>query len=256
MLNLQFLPEFPFSTSRQCWNWQPWFDCSRVLTFANKYGYVLCLLRPIIFALGNKQQNSPTTIVLAHATSTENTVEGGSGSLSTAAKRRFHYIETPAKRVKELIALIEQTPFHEVQGIHASCFQALTELRCAPYGADQFFRFPFPSSMRYQYGSFHLEARIPERGISGEIMMTKHHPSRWRKPQDRITRRYDLNQMLDILLAFDQSVVECSMRLYNVPRRDRVTMREQNRRLHHALRECLPRLLEPKPTFLPKAVRA
>jgi hypothetical protein len=81
-------------------------------------------------------------------------------------------------------------------------------------------------------------------------------PSRWRKPQDRMTRRYDLNQVLDILLAFDQSVVECSMRLYNVPRRDRVAMREQNRRLHHALRECLPRLLEPKPTFLPKAVRA
>ena len=76
--------------------------------------------------------------------------------------------------------------------------------------------------------------------------MKKQNPSlRRRKPHNQIMRREDLNTMLDILLAFDRSVVEFSMRLYNIPRRDRVAMREQNRCLHHALRERLPRLLKP-----------
>jgi hypothetical protein len=83
--------------------------------------------------------------------------------------------------------------------------------------------------------------------------MTKQDPSRGRKPHGQIMRRDDLNKMLDILLAVDRSVVESSMRLYKVPRRDRVAMRAQIRRLHHALRECLPRLLERNPMFLPKA---
>ncbi len=51
--------------------------------------------------------------------------------------------------------------------------------------------------------------------------------------------------MLDTVLAFDRSLVEFSMGLYNVPRRHRAAMREQNRRLHHALRKRLPRLLAP-----------
>jgi hypothetical protein len=75
--------------------------------------------------------------------------------------------------------------------------------------------------------------------------MTKQSRSRRRKPYNHIMRRDDLNTMLDILLAFDRSVVEFSMHLYNVPRRDRVALREQNRRVHHALRERLPRLLGP-----------
>jgi hypothetical protein len=73
--------------------------------------------------------------------------------------------------------------------------------------------------------------------------MTKQNRSRRRKPHNHIMRRDDLNAMLDILLAFDRSVVEFSMHLYNVPRHDRVTLREQNRRVHLALRERLPRLL-------------
>jgi hypothetical protein len=74
--------------------------------------------------------------------------------------------------------------------------------------------------------------------------MTRQNTSKWRKPHDQIMRRDDLNKMLDILFAFDRSMVELSMRVYNIPRRDRVAMREQNRRLHHALRDRLPRLLE------------
>jgi hypothetical protein len=56
--------------------------------------------------------------------------------------------------------------------------------------------------------------------------------------------------MLDILSAFDRGLVEFSMGVYNIPRRDRVAMRRQNRRLHRALRECLPRLLKPSPSLL------
>jgi hypothetical protein len=80
--------------------------------------------------------------------------------------------------------------------------------------------------------------------------MTKQNRSRRSKPDNHIMRRDDLNMMLDILLALDRSVVEFSMHLYNVPRRDRVAMREQNRRVHHALRECLPQLLGPSQSSL------
>jgi len=74
--------------------------------------------------------------------------------------------------------------------------------------------------------------------------MTKQDTSRWRQPHHQIGRKDDLIKMLDILLALDRSVVEFSMRLYNVPLHDRVAMREQHLRLHRALREGLPRLLE------------
>jgi hypothetical protein len=55
----------------------------------------------------------------------------------------------------------------------------------------------------------------------------------------RRTDEGDLNRMVDILLAFDRVVVEFSMNLYNVRPRERVAIREQNRRLHHAFRERL-----------------
>jgi hypothetical protein len=45
--------------------------------------------------------------------------------------------------------------------------------------------------------------------------------------------------MLDTLLACDWAVVEFSMGLYNVPRGEQAAIREQNRRLHGALRENL-----------------
>jgi hypothetical protein len=57
--------------------------------------------------------------------------------------------------------------------------------------------------------------------------------------------RRDPQEMMDALLALDRMLVEVSMRLYNVPRRDRFTLRKHNRRLHAAVRQQLPRLLMP-----------
>jgi hypothetical protein len=54
----------------------------------------------------------------------------------------------------------------------------------------------------------------------------------------------DPTQMLDVLLALDRMVVEVSMHLYNVERRDRTRIRGNNRRLHAAVRKHLPRLLK------------
>lgn len=56
-------------------------------------------------------------------------------------------------------------------------------------------------------------------------------------------REYDSRKTLDLLLALDRVVVETSMRAYKISRRDRLIMREQNRRLHDAVRNHLPRIL-------------
>ena len=68
---------------------------------------------------------------------------------------------------------------------------------------------------------------------------------KWQECPDRVIQQRDLNKVLEILLALDQMVVERSMRLYNIRGRDRFIIREQNRRLHDAVRERLPRLVEP-----------
>ncbi len=75
--------------------------------------------------------------------------------------------------------------------------------------------------------------------------MTKRRTPRRSRTNNAVPRMGDLKQMLEVLFAFDRSVLEFSMSLYDVPRSDQVIMREQNRRLHHALRERLPRILEP-----------
>lgn len=54
----------------------------------------------------------------------------------------------------------------------------------------------------------------------------------------------DPSQMLDVLFALDRMVVEVSMHLYNVERRDRAKIRGSNRRLHAVVRKQLPRLLK------------
>jgi hypothetical protein len=51
-------------------------------------------------------------------------------------------------------------------------------------------------------------------------------------------------QMLEDLFALDQMVVEVSMQLYNVNRRERSKMRAQNRRLHAAVRRHIPQLIK------------
>lgn len=43
-------------------------------------------------------------------------------------------------------------------------------------------------------------------------------------------------KLLNIFLTIDRIVVERSLRIYKVPRRQRVIVREQNRRLHEAIK--------------------
>ena len=75
--------------------------------------------------------------------------------------------------------------------------------------------------------------------------MNKQKGRKGRKAGQEVLHRLELQKMLDILSACDRGVVEFSMGLYNVPRRDRVRMRQQNRHLHRVLRKCLPQLLRP-----------
>lgn len=75
--------------------------------------------------------------------------------------------------------------------------------------------------------------------------MTQQDEKKWCELRDQVTSESDVNKVLDILLALDRMVVELSMRVYNIPRRDRFIMRKQNRRLHDAVRERVPRLAEP-----------
>ncbi len=78
----------------------------------------------------------------------------------------------------------------------------------------------------------------------GRIAMVKH-ALKGRKSRGRVLHKIDLDRVLEILSAFDRGVVELSMDLYNVPRGERIRMRQQNRRLHRALRLGLPGLLKP-----------
>ncbi|SPE44203.1 hypothetical protein SBA7_300046 [Candidatus Sulfotelmatobacter sp. SbA7] len=80
--------------------------------------------------------------------------------------------------------------------------------------------------------------------------MIQHDERKWCELPNQLTSESDRNQVLDILLALDRMVVELSMRVYNIPRRDRFIMRKQNRRLHAAVREHLPRLAEPSRSTL------
>jgi len=74
--------------------------------------------------------------------------------------------------------------------------------------------------------------------------MTPRDNSTFHKMTSQVLPQSDPRQMLDVLLALDRMLVEVSMRLYNVPRHDRLSMRKQNRHLHAAVREQLPRLLK------------
>ena len=65
----------------------------------------------------------------------------------------------------------------------------------------------------------------------------------WRKLRYRGIRATDLDQLLNTIRALDRTVVEISMMVYNVPRRDRAALLEQHRRLHDMVRERLPRFL-------------
>jgi hypothetical protein len=61
----------------------------------------------------------------------------------------------------------------------------------------------------------------------------------YRKVHSRAVRATDLDKFLNALRALDRAVVEISMKIYKVPRRDRRAMLEQHRRLHDMVRERL-----------------
>jgi hypothetical protein len=74
--------------------------------------------------------------------------------------------------------------------------------------------------------------------------MTVHEKRRWHKLRDQLKREHDPVKAVDIMLALDRILVEVSMRMYHLPGCDRLVMRRHNRRLHKAVRNSLPRLLE------------
>jgi hypothetical protein len=65
-----------------------------------------------------------------------------------------------------------------------------------------------------------------------------------RKLRSHNVQANEVHKLLNALLALDRTLVEYSMDLYNVPRRDRAAMRRLHRRLHNTVRERLPRLLD------------
>lgn len=56
-------------------------------------------------------------------------------------------------------------------------------------------------------------------------------------------RASDVDKLLNALRTLDRIVIEISSRIYKIPPRERAAMREQNRRLHHAIREHLSQFL-------------
>jgi hypothetical protein len=80
------------------------------------------------------------------------------------------------------------------------------------------------------------------RAVAGGTRMTRH-KGEWRKLRKGLVRTSDLDNLMNILLALDRTVVELSMHVYKIPRGQQVAMREQNRILHEAFRDRLPRAL-------------
>lgn len=73
-------------------------------------------------------------------------------------------------------------------------------------------------------------------------MPQPHNESR-RKVRSQGIRATDVDKLLSVLRALDRTVVELSMDVYKVPRRNRPAMLEQHRRLHDMVRTHLPRFL-------------
>lgn len=66
--------------------------------------------------------------------------------------------------------------------------------------------------------------------------MSQQDKRRWRELCSQVASESDPVKLLNMFLELDRIVVEQSMRLYKVPRGQRFVVREQNRRLHNALR--------------------
>lgn len=66
--------------------------------------------------------------------------------------------------------------------------------------------------------------------------MSQQDRNRWRRLCGQVASETDPLKLLNMFLELDRMVVEKSMRLYKLPRRQRFVVREQNRRLHDAIR--------------------
>jgi hypothetical protein len=130
---------------------------------------------------------------------------------------------------------------------HSRCFHAVTEITRID-GSDKLFEFPFLNWSWYQF------------------QMKQQRERKWRELRNQVVSESDPNRLLEILLALDQRVVELSLRIYNIPRRDRSRIRAQNRRLHEAVRgisleqesppvsqRCRPVALPPQPEVITAA---
>ena len=65
----------------------------------------------------------------------------------------------------------------------------------------------------------------------------------WREFRSQGVRASDIDKLLKALRALDRTVVEISMSIYKVPRRDRAAMLKHHRRLHDSVRERWSRSL-------------
>jgi len=65
----------------------------------------------------------------------------------------------------------------------------------------------------------------------------------WRKLRAVSAVAGDFDKMLKAFRALDRTVIEISMHVYNLPRRERAAMRKIHRRLHDMIRAGFPRFL-------------
>jgi len=72
--------------------------------------------------------------------------------------------------------------------------------------------------------------------------MRQENKKEWCEMDAGIINKSDLHKEMDTFLALDRTVLEFSMRVYNVSRRDKEIIRKQNRRLHAAVRQQFPKL--------------
>jgi hypothetical protein len=67
--------------------------------------------------------------------------------------------------------------------------------------------------------------------------MRQRHGSKEGKLRDGMISGGDSGNVLDAFQVMDRMLIEFSMRLYNIPRRQRLMLRGHNRRLHRAVRQ-------------------
>lgn len=102
-----------------------------------------------------------------------------------------------------------------------------------PDRSDQLFAFPFTSEVRY------LCNQSFQRGHP----MYQPHKKPSQNSHSPNVRVGDVDRLANALRALDRTVVEISMQIYKVPRRDRALMLKLHRRLHDKIRQGLPGLM-------------